>query len=107
MGGHEMAPHTPPTFGAPRRSRGAPLSPARFGSRDMAIHPTFRSTPAKPWRSSFARPARQLRHGHTHATPDRPGEAVALLFRPPGLGAATWPYTRHSAAPRRSRGAPL
>ncbi len=24
MGGHEMAPHTPPTLGAPRPSRGAP-----------------------------------------------------------------------------------
>jgi hypothetical protein len=28
MGGPDMAPHTPQTLGAPRRSRGAPRTPA-------------------------------------------------------------------------------
>src|SRR5207253_723803 len=39
-GGHDMAP-IPPTFGAPRRSRGAPRSP------------NVRRAPAQPWRSSI------------------------------------------------------
>src|SRR5947208_10574345 len=53
-GGPDMAP-IPPTFGAPRRSRGAPRSP------------NVRSAPAQPWRSSI--PQRS----------ERPGAAMALL----------------------------
>jgi len=47
-GGPDMAP-IPPTFGAPRRSRGAPRSP------------NVRSAPAQPWRSSI--PQRSERPG--------------------------------------------
>jgi len=32
-----MAPQTPPTFGAPRRSRGAPLSRERGGGGAVAL----------------------------------------------------------------------
>src|SRR5882762_1633496 len=52
-GGPDMAPR-PPTFVAPRPSRGAPrLRSVRHGGPDMAPRPpTFGRTPAKPWRAS-------------------------------------------------------
>src|SRR3989442_8431020 len=57
MGGPDMAPQPPPTFGAPRQSRVAPLNP-----------PTLASAPAKPGRSSKPPNARE-----------RSGKPVALL----------------------------
>src|SRR2546426_12114096 len=51
MGGPEMAPHTPQTLVAPRRSRGAPRPP------------DARRAPAQPWRASISR---SLLHGPAH-----------------------------------------
>src|SRR5438046_7731605 len=45
MGGPEMAPHTPPMFGAPRGTRGAPLYTAyRYIPRLTISRLTFRSS---------------------------------------------------------------
>jgi hypothetical protein len=56
MGGPDMAPHTPPALGAPRRSRGAPRIPShplRTWGPDMAPKPpNARDAPAEPWRPS-------------------------------------------------------
>src|SRR5205823_12422901 len=38
MGGPELAPHTPQSFGPPRRSRGGPLSCARSSGPELARH---------------------------------------------------------------------
>ena len=60
-GGPRNGPPCPPMFGVPRRSRGTPLSRARFGSRDIGSR--YMAWPrGKPWRSSLARSVREPRH---------------------------------------------
>src|SRR5437660_1727294 len=94
-----MAPR-PPTFGAPRRSRGAPLGRAlgEMGPRHGPQAPNVRSAPAQPWRSSGPGTGRD---GAPTWPPspqrsERPGAAVALLR------AGHWARwgRRHGAPPR-------
>src|SRR2546426_2918424 len=78
MGGPDMAPQTPQTFGAPGMNPGAPLSPQP---------PHARGAPAKPWHSSILRQALSKMGGHEMApyTPqrsERPGAAVPPLDDP-------------------------
>src|SRR5262245_19457736 len=62
-GGPEMAPK-PPTFGTPRRSRGAPRSCVRFWGPEMAPKPpTFGTPTAEPWRASVMREILGPRNG--------------------------------------------
>jgi len=85
VGGPDTAPHTPHTFGPPRRSRGAPLERAQFrGGPDTAPHTPY--TSGAPRRSRGA----PLERAQFRGGPDT---------------APHTPYT--SGAPRRSRGAPL
>src|SRR5206468_11493723 len=107
MGGPEMAPHTPHTLRAPRRSRGTPRTPhtlgAPSGSRGTPRTPPHaRGAPAKPWHPSILRQApskwgapewpprffkrRGLRPPRTPPATrsGRPGEAVAPLDTPTG-----------------------
>src|SRR5438445_7832083 len=73
-GGPDMAPK-PPTFGAPRRSRGAPLT--RVRPRHGPQAPNVRRAPAQPWRSSNPRAAPTWPPSPQRSS--RPGAAVALL----------------------------
>src|SRR5437660_207267 len=85
MGGLERAPQAPQMFGAPRRSRGAPLSLARLRRP--------RTGPLEPPKCS-----------------ERPGAAVALLCLSHvcgGLERAPPVTTQMLGAPRRRRGAPV
>src|SRR5438552_3199852 len=95
-----MAPK-PPTFGAPRRSRGAPLGRAlgEMGPRHGPQAPNVRSAPAQPWRSSGPGTGRDggPRHGalkaptpHVRSAPAVPGRScgsVVLLRALEGLDA--------------------
>src|SRR6266480_3654475 len=85
-----MAPQTPPTFGSPRRSRGAPLFRLSvMGPRHGPPPPNVRSGPAQPCRFSI------MGAPTWPPTPQRskrPGAAVPLLY--------------HGGPPRRSRGGP-
>src|SRR5215470_11257961 len=128
-------PPSPPSFGAPRRSRGAPLislcawapkwppSPLRSEhpgeavallyialrwGPEMAPKPPFvRSTPAKPWRSSISLCAWAPKWPPSPLRSEHPGEAVALLYIALRLGPEMAPKPPSFGAPRRSRGAPL
>src|SRR5207249_3602659 len=83
MGGPEMAPQTPQTFGAPRETRGAPrLTRSFLGARNGPPNPpNVRSAPGNPWRSSI----NALLSGGPEMAPkppkrsERPGKPVALL----------------------------
>src|SRR5580765_2917130 len=48
MGGHEMAPPTPPSFKAPRRSRGALLVHARLGGVTLRTPSATLFVPSAP-----------------------------------------------------------
>src|SRR5437762_1407311 len=73
-GGPDMAP-IPPTFGAPRRSRGAPLS--TWGPRHGPHTPNVRSAAAEPGRPSFYMGAPTWAPYPPRS--ERPGGAGALL----------------------------
>src|SRR5205823_7362046 len=112
LGGPDMAPK-PPSFGPPRRSRGAPLFP--WGPRHGPQTPIVRAAPAEPWRPSislgaprwppnplsFGSPRRSRgaplfpwgpRDGpQTPHRSGRPGGAVAPLYFTLTAGAPTWP----------------
>src|SRR6266404_2585984 len=71
MGGPEMAPHTPRTLVAPRRSRGAPRSPTLVAPGEAVARldpPTLVAPRRKPWRAST--PRRSSRAGGTVALLD-------------------------------------
>src|SRR6266480_3654474 len=102
-----MAPQTPPTFGSPRRSRGAPLFRLSvMGPRHGPPNPPdVRIAPAKPWRSSVS----LVGDGAPTWPPTpqrskRPGAAVPLLYHG-GPDMAPNPPTFEAA--RRSRAASL
>src|SRR5438552_2175978 len=109
--------HTPPAFGASRRSRAAPLDRASpWGPRNgPPTPPTFgasrrsRAAPldrASPWGPEMAP---QFYGGPRDGPPPpafgAPGGAVALLYL--AWGARDGPKTPMFGAPGRSRGAPL
>src|SRR5256885_747203 len=79
------SPPNPPTLAAPRRSRGAPRSPAfnKNGGPDIAPKPpNARRAPAQPWRASITRVQQKWGPRHRPQTPQRsprPGAAVARL----------------------------
>src|SRR5438477_9955433 len=96
-------PPFPHRFGAPRPSRGAPLS--RHGGSGHGPHsPPVRRAPAKPWRAFVL-------HGGPDMAPIPPAFGAPRRSRGAPLsymGAPTWPpFPRALGTPRRSRGAPL
>src|SRR5437762_1407313 len=95
-----MAPK-PPAFGAPRRSRGAPLS--TWGPRHGPHTPNVRCAPAEPGRSSVYMGAPTWPPYPQRS--ERRGGAGAPLFLHGGPDMGPIPPT--FGAPRRSRGAPL
>src|SRR5205807_3324223 len=110
--GPDMAPK-PPTFGAPRRSRGAPQGRAlgEMGPRHGPQAPNVRSAPAQPWRSSGPGTGRD--GGLDMGRPQAPTFGAPRRSRgaPQGralgeMGAPTWgaPKPPTFGAPRRSRG---
>src|SRR2546427_8318787 len=81
MGGPDMAPQTPHTFGAPGMNPGAPLSPSphTFGAPGMnpgaplsPRPPHARGAPAKPWHPSILRQAPCPRRAGGRADLTRP-----------------------------------
>src|SRR5207253_1234607 len=109
-----MAPK-PPTFGALRRSRGAPLGRAlgEIGPRHGPQAPNVRSAPAQPWRSSGPGTGRD--GGPDMGGPQAPNvrSAPAQPWRSSGPGTGRdggpdmgAPKPPTFGAPRRSRGAP-
>src|SRR5437660_5874454 len=107
-----MAPR-PPTFGALRRSRGAPQGRAlgEMGPRHGPQAPNVRSAPAQPWRSSGPGTGRD---GAPTWPPspqrsERSGAAVALLWAGhwAGWGPDMGPPPPPLGALRPGAGAPL
>src|SRR5207248_1149494 len=78
-------PPSPPTFVAPRRSRGAPLyryaatrAMFRWGPEMTPKPPDVRRAPAEPWRSIHDMGAPAWPPNPQRS--ERPGRAVALLY---------------------------
>src|SRR5262245_11268791 len=87
-GGPRNGPPCPPAFGAPRRSRGAPLSRAAPGGPKWPpMPPSVRSAPAQPWRSSFTRRAQGgPRNGPTSPASGAARGAGALVHSAVSVG---------------------
>src|SRR5258706_513335 len=94
MGGHEMAPHTPQVFGAPRQSRDAPLSPPRIFGIPAARAPIVAVERRRGWTETADTPLRaagdmwdQARERITVEKP-RPGAGGGVRLRVRGHYAA-------------------
>src|SRR5207237_1155742 len=99
-------PPNPQTFGAPRRSRGAPRDHAWPEASTRPVAPDVRSAAAQPWRSSGSLVAGGLDASRGPKRSERPGAAAALLGITGGRRPRRAPWPQTFGAPRCSRGAP-